>query len=83
MLLGAIFGYLYHYSGSLVYPVIAHILNNSFTVILVYLNKLGKINFNIEESDQVSLPFALLGLVILLIGFKLFRDKSQKNLPHG
>ncbi|SMD42437.1 hypothetical protein SAMN00777080_0988 [Aquiflexum balticum DSM 16537] len=83
MLLGAIFGYLYHYSGSLVYPVIAHILNNSFTVILVYLNKLGKINFNIEESDQVSLPFALLGLVILLIGLKLFRDKSHNNPAHG
>ncbi|WP_373495775.1 lysostaphin resistance A-like protein [Aquiflexum sp.] len=82
MLLGAIFGYLYYYSGSLLYPIIAHILNNAFTVMLVYLNKLGKIEFNIEESEQVSLPFALLGLVILIISMKVFKEKNQKKLIH-
>jgi uncharacterized protein len=82
MLLGAIFGYLYYYSGSLLYPIIAHILNNAFTVILVYLNKLGKIEFNIEESEQVSLPFALLGLVLLIVGMQVFKEKNKKNPVH-
>ena len=72
MLLGAIFGYLYLYSGSLIYPIVAHILNNAVTVILVYLNKLGKLEFNIEETEQVSVPIALLGLVILVVGLRLF-----------
>jgi membrane protease YdiL (CAAX protease family) len=77
MMLGAVFGYLYLYSGSLVYPIIGHILNNTFTVVLVYLNKLGQVEFNIEETDQVSLPIAILGLVILVVGFKVFKDKTQ------
>jgi uncharacterized protein len=77
MLLGGIFGYLYLYSGSLVYPIIAHILNNSFTVVLVYLNKLGKVEFDIEQTDTVSWPIALGGLIILLISLRLFKDKSK------
>jgi len=77
MVLGAIFGYLYYYSGSLVYPILAHIFNNAFTVILVYLNKLGKIDFNIEETDQVSIPYALLGLVVLMVSLKLFKAQHQ------
>ncbi len=83
MVLGAIFGYLYYFSGSLLYPIIAHILNNAFTVILVYLNKLGKVNFNIEETDQVSIPFALLGLAILIFGMKIFKQKYQSNPSNG
>ncbi|MCL6258578.1 CPBP family intramembrane metalloprotease [Aquiflexum sp. TKW24L] len=77
MVLGAIFGYLYLYSGSLLYPIVGHILNNTFTVVLVYLNKLGKLDFNIEETDQVSVPLAMLGLLILLVGFRMFKEKSQ------
>lgn len=75
MFLGAVFGYLYHYSGSLTYPIVAHILNNSFTVVMIYLNSLGKVEFNIEETDQVSLPLALLGIGGMIIGFRFFKEK--------
>jgi membrane protease YdiL (CAAX protease family) len=77
MVLGAIFGYLYFYSGSLVYPIIAHILNNSFTVTLVYLGNLGIIDFDIEKTDQVGWPLAMVGLVVLLIGLKAFRENHR------
>lgn len=77
MVLGAIFGYLYFYSGSLVYPIIAHILNNSLTVTLVYLGNLGIIDFDIEKTDQVGWPIALVGLLGLLIGLKAFREKHK------
>lgn len=77
MMLGAVFGYLYLYSGSLVYPILGHILNNTFTVLMVYLNKLGKIEFNIDETDQVSFPIALIGLLILVVGFWMFKDKTR------
>jgi len=83
MMLGAVFGYLYLYSGSLIYPIIGHILNNTFTVILVYLNKLGKIEFNIDETDQVSIPIALVGLLILLVGFRVFKEKIQNIESNG
>ncbi|MFC0262981.1 CPBP family intramembrane glutamic endopeptidase [Fontibacter flavus] len=79
MLLGAIFGYLYLYSGSLLYPIIAHILNNTFTIVLIYLAKQEVITFDIEDTDQVSLPYALIGLVILIISFKAFK-RINKSL---
>ncbi|MCH7402501.1 CPBP family intramembrane glutamic endopeptidase [Belliella kenyensis] len=82
MLLGAIFGYLYCYSGSLIYPIIAHIFNNTFTIVLVYLGKLGKIDFDIEEVDQASWPVALGGLALLVISLKLFSEKNKPNLTH-
>jgi uncharacterized protein len=77
MFLGAVFGYLYHYSGSLTYPIVAHILNNSFTVVMIYLNSLGKVEFNIEETDQVSLPLALFGLGVLLVALRFFKEKTS------
>jgi uncharacterized protein len=83
MFLGAVFGYLYHYSGSLTYPIVAHILNNSFTVVMIYLNSLGKVEFNIEETDQVSLPLALLGLGALLIALRFFKEKMATRPIDG
>lgn len=83
VLLGAVFGYLYLYSGSLIYPIIAHVLNNTVTVILVYMNKLGKVDFNIEETDEVSIPLALLGLLILLIGLRIFKEKNKTQIKNG
>lgn len=83
VLLGAIFGYLYLYSGSLIYPIMAHILNNTVTVILVYMNKLGKVDFNIEETEEVSIPLALLGLLLLLIGLRIFKEKNKTQIRNG
>lgn len=81
MLLGAVFGYLYLFSGSLVYPIIAHILNNSFTLVLIYMAKLGKIEFDIEQTERVSLPYAIVGLVVFILFMKIFKDYSKKYLP--
>ena len=77
--LGAIFGYLYVYSGSLVYPILAHIFNNSITVLLVYLAKQGNIEFDIEATDQVSYPLAFLGLLVLLVGIYYFKRLNLRN----
>ena len=49
----------------------------------IYLNKLGQVEFNIEETEQVSFPIAILGLVILVVGFKVFKDKTQQIKADG
>ncbi len=82
MVLGALFGYLYFFSGSLVYPIIAHILNNSFTVVLLYLNKIGKLEYDLEATDQIHWGFALLGLILLLFAMKVFKEKHQPIESH-
>lgn len=82
MVLGAIFGYLYLYSGSLFYPIIAHILNNSLTVTLVYLAKLGIIEFDIEKTDQVSWIYALPGLVLLVVSLRYFKERHNYTVQN-
>lgn len=83
MLLGALFGYLYYYSGSLIYPMVAHVLNNSLTVVMIYFNKLGFLEFDIEQADDISWYAIIIGLVIFLFCFKIFIQQNR-NLPsHG
>ncbi len=79
--LGALFGYMYHYSGSLIYPIVAHAFNNSLTVLLVYLSNLGQIDFDLESTDTVSYPAALFGLLVLILGFLYFKKANQSQ--HG
>lgn len=71
--LGALFGYMYHYSGTLLYPIIAHILNNALTVVVVYLSNQGYFDFDLESTDSVSYPAGLVGLLVLILGFLYFK----------
>jgi membrane protease YdiL (CAAX protease family) len=73
MFLGALFGYLYVYSGSLIYPTFAHILNNSLTVLLIYYSNRGMVDFEIESTETVSYPLALLGLLVVSAGIHYFK----------
>lgn len=75
--LGALFGYLYLYSGSLLYPILAHIFNNALTVIVIYLANQGMIDFDLESTDYVSYPAAFLGLLVLMVGFFYFKKINQ------
>lgn len=77
--LGALFGYLYHYSGSLWYPILAHIFNNVLTVLIVYFSNQGALDFDLESTDTVSYPAALFGLLVLILGFLYFRKVNQKT----
>jgi membrane protease YdiL (CAAX protease family) len=75
--LGALFGYLYLYSGSLLYPILAHIFNNALTVLVVYLANQGMVDFDLESTDSVSYPAAILGLLVLMVGFFYFKKFNQ------
>ncbi|MBC6367167.1 CPBP family intramembrane glutamic endopeptidase [Algoriphagus sp. AK58] len=79
--LGALFGYMYHYSGSLIYPILAHIFNNSLTVLMVYLANQGHVDFDLESTDAVSYPAGILGLLVLILGFLYF--KKVNLTEHG
>ncbi|SFU04375.1 hypothetical protein SAMN04489724_3571 [Algoriphagus locisalis] len=79
LFLGGMFGYLYYYSGSLTYPIIAHIANNSITVLMVYAANQGMIDFDLESTDTVSYPAALIGLLVLLAGIFYFKKINKPN----
>lgn len=73
MFLGAVFGYLYHYTGSLVYPIVGHTLNNALTLLLVYFANQGLIEIDIQSTEAFSYPAALGGLLVLILGFLYFK----------
>jgi len=77
MFLGALFGYLYHYTGSLFYPILGHILNNTFTLLLVYAFNEGLIELDVQSTDTVSYPGALVGFLVLILGFLYFKKVNR------
>jgi membrane protease YdiL (CAAX protease family) len=64
MLLGALFGYLYFWSGNLWVPILAHFVNNAFTLLMIYLYQQKISDYDAEASPVASLPLSLGSLVI-------------------
>ncbi|MCE2779172.1 MAG: CPBP family intramembrane metalloprotease [Algoriphagus sp.] len=75
--LGALFGYLYHYTGSLFYPILGHILNNALTLLLVYSANQGFIDLDVQATDTVSYPGAIVGFLVLILGFLYFKKVNR------
>jgi membrane protease YdiL (CAAX protease family) len=77
LFLGALFGYMYHYTGSLIYPILAHILNNSLALLEAYLSNQGHLSIDMESTDTVSIPAALGGFLVLSLGFLYFKKVNR------
>ena len=69
LLLGILFGYFYYWSGSLTYSVIAHTLNNFFSLTLFYVASKGLFGENIELDINSSPDIPLLIIIGALIIF--------------
>ena len=80
LLLGALFGYMLCYSGSLYVPMLAHFTNNTFAVVCFYLE--GKGLVEAEKVDGLGSGDTLwVGLLSLVVGGVLlwlfFRQQSS------
>ncbi|MBC8151519.1 MAG: CPBP family intramembrane metalloprotease [Bacteroidetes bacterium] len=81
MLLGALFGYLYAWSGNLWVPMLAHFVNNGFTVLMVYFYQQKQISVDIESTDSVPWYGALASLIATVLLMAYFRRENQLNAP--
>ena len=79
MMLGAVFGYLYVWSGNLWYPIIAHATNNGVTLILTYVAQIGQVELNPDEAAAFPLSIQLTGVVVFIL-FMCFFRKYYLNL---
>ncbi|WP_138993850.1 CPBP family intramembrane glutamic endopeptidase [Larkinella sp. C7] len=77
-LLGALFGYVYVWSGNIWVPILAHAVNNGFTVLMVWLYHRQMISVDIENTNSVPLTGALISL-LLTIGFLAFFRKTNQS----
>lgn len=69
LLLGALFGYLYYWSGSLWMPVVGHFVNNGLTLLLIYAGQREWIEYDMNEVAPLSwtniLPLALIFVILM------------------
>lgn len=87
MLLGVLFGYLYAWSGNLLYPIIGHFTNNAFTLIMFFFYQRKAVPIDIEDTASVPLAYSLIGMVItalILVSLKnyftRFREPRNEEL---
>ncbi len=64
LLLGALFGYIYYWSGSLWYPIFAHFINNGFTLVMLYLYQQKTTDINLDATDAIPWSAALVAFVV-------------------
>ena len=82
--LGVFFGYLFYWSGSLMYPVIAHALNNFLSLTVFYAASSGLFGENIDVSVNSSpeIPLALIAFSIIIFIFLVVILKEKLNNTH-
>ncbi len=80
MLLGALFGYVFYYSGNLWYAIGAHFINNGLTLVLLYLFQSDIIQYDIENTESVPLHtvgiFLIIGVVLFWYFIRHFQNRS-------
>lgn len=83
MLLGALFGYLFVWSGSLWIPILGHFLNNAGAVITAYVyQQNGKSVDEIFKSEEPDIAFMIIGLAgsVLLLRYFYVSALKENNL---
>ncbi|WP_157493538.1 CPBP family intramembrane glutamic endopeptidase [Draconibacterium sediminis] len=84
VLLGALFGYMLVWSGSMWLPIIAHFLNNAIAVIAMYFINNGMMNPQYEEIGSTGDSYYMAGISLALTFVFLMMLKRQnagKEIP--
>ncbi len=79
MLIGALLGYLYFWSGNLWVPIIAHMLNNGLQLLGIYLHQLGVHSYDVESTE--SAPVVTVTIAVALTVGLLYYCKNNFSPP--
>lgn len=80
MLLGALFGYLYWWSGDLWIPVLAHTVNNAFSLVVVYIASERTLPLDVE-NEAAPWPAVLIFFVITVFLIQKVYRTFHPRLP--
>jgi uncharacterized protein len=64
VLLGAMFGYLYYWSGSLWIAIAAHVVNNGMQVLALYYYQQGDFDFDLEQPEAIPLTAVIISALV-------------------
>lgn len=79
LMLGAMFGYFYYFTGNIWIPIVAHIFNNGFAVILLYLSNQKLVSEEIEKMDNVPFSAGMVSFLVA-IGLMLFFRRYTSDI---
>jgi membrane protease YdiL (CAAX protease family) len=80
LLLGALFGYLYYWSGNLLIPMFAHFFNNAFSVVMIYLYNQKITDIDPQDNSYLPLHYVLINLIIT-VALLYYVRKHFQQLP--
>jgi len=80
MILGALLGYLYYFSGSIWVAVFAHFVNNAAQVIVSYFWADELLGTDITEPEQVPFAMAVVSLILVVIILNFLRKHNAIHL---
>ncbi len=81
MMLGALFGYLYVWTGNIRIPIAAHIFNNTVVVILFHLIHKGVVSPELEKMDSIPLPWVVAStLVFIVLLYRFYRQQKGSHI---
>lgn len=80
MLLGAAFGYVYFWTGSLWYAIFAHFLNNAYAVFVAFYLQVNNLSYT--KADDIQMPWYgyLISVILTLALFKLLKNRTENKL---
>ncbi len=81
IIIGAVFGYSYHFSGSLILPMVIHVINNSIATIAHYFNPIEKFESSFPNEEIPFLPVLMITIFAMFI-FRYIQSQS-KFLQHA
>lgn len=77
VMLGALFGYLYVWTGNIRIPIAAHIFNNTLAVILFHLIHKGVVSPELEKMDSIPLPWVVTSTLVFIALFYTFYQRQK------
>lgn len=78
LFLGAAFGYIYFWTGSIWHAVLAHFLNNGFAVTMAFYFQKNNLPINQDENMAVSWYVYLISAILTIALFRILKDKTRK-----
>jgi membrane protease YdiL (CAAX protease family) len=82
MLLGALFGYLYVWTGNLLIPIVAHFLNNCVSLIALYVYQKGMTVIDVESTEALPTMYIIIFSALFVVTLMYFKNYLIKNNEH-
>ena len=79
MMLGAVFGYLYVWSGNIWYPIIAHAINNGIGVTMAYAAQFSESDINLDDTESIPVIGQIAAAIAFVAIMVVFRNQYLRS----